>query len=412
MAVAERTMALAELRPGMYVCRLDRPWEETPFPLQGFRIESSEDIETLARFARVVVVDVERSAQSDQGNSLQRLGYFDQRVGARRLPPPESYALAHDVAAELPLAAMAMQEAQERAGRVLDRFSSGSTVLSDELRSAVEPVVASVIRNPDAWFWLNALRQRDDYRCAHALNVCALAAALGRQLGMPRVLLHELGQAGLLMDVGLTALPDELLQRTGRLDPTERAQVRQHVEHGMQLLAAQDSVDEDVLQMIAHHHERHDGSGYPNGLCHNGIGLFSRILGLVDSYDAMCSERPYRAALPPHDALQILYRERDRLFQDELVEQFSQCLGVYPTGSMVELTTGEVALVMAQNPARRLFPRVTVLTDVQKRVDPAFRQIDLWAERDHRDGEERRVWVARPLPLGACGIDPRNFFLV
>lgn len=412
MAVAEQRMALTELRPGMYVCRLDCAWETTPFPLQGFRVDSADDIEAIGRYAREVVIDVERSRSVDERSALERLGYFDQRAGARKLPPPEQYPSAQEVREELPHAADAMHQTRERAGQLLERISTGVIVMADELRAAVEPVVASVIRHPDAWFWLSALRQRDDYRYTHALNVCALAAALGRQLGMPRVLLHELGQAGLLLDVGMTTLPPDLLQRAGTLDPAERERIRSHVGEGLRLLAAQDSVDEDVLQMIAHHHERHDGSGYPRGLRQSEIPLFSRMLGLVDSYDAICNERPYHAALPPHDALQLLYRESGRLFQDELVEQLSQCLGVYPTGSMVELTTGEVAIVMAQNPARRLFPRVTVLTDGDKQIDPAFRQVDLWAERDHRHGEPRRVWVARPLPPGAYDIDPRHYFLV
>jgi HD-GYP domain-containing protein (c-di-GMP phosphodiesterase class II) len=412
MAVAEQRMALAELRSGMYVCRLDRPWEGTPFPLQGFRVGSAEDIEALSRFTREVVIDIERSIPLDGRSALERLGYFDHRPGARKLPPVEHYPVEHDVKVELPLAAQALAVSHERAGRVLEQFSRGETVMAEELRAAVEPVVASVIRNPDAWFWLSALRRRDDYSYTHALNVCALAAALGRQLGMPRLLLHELGQAGLLLDVGMTAVPDELLQHAGPLTPAQREQVQQHVAHGLRLLSEQDSVDEDVLEMIAHHHERHDGSGYPRGLRQSAIPLFSRMLGLVDSYDAICSERPYHAALPPHEALQILYRESGRLFQEDLVEQLSQCLGVYPTGSMVELTTGEVAIVMAQNPSRRLFPRVTVLTRPDKQIDPAFRQVDLWAEREQRDGEVRRVWVLRPLALGSYGIDARHYFLV
>jgi hypothetical protein len=141
-----------------------------------------------------------------------------------------------------------------------------------------------------------------------------------------------------------------------------------------------------------------------------GIPLNGRILGLVDTFDAICSERPHQPAMSRHHALQLLYRERDKLFQGELIEQFSQCLGVYPTGSLVELSTGEVAVVMAQNPARRLFPRVTVLTRPDKEIDPAFRQMDLWAESNSgRSGA--RLSIARALSPGAYGLDLAAYFL-
>jgi HD-GYP domain-containing protein (c-di-GMP phosphodiesterase class II) len=165
-----------------------------------------------------------------------------------------------------------------------------------------------------------------------------------------------------------------------------------------------------VNSMILHHHERHDGSGYPVGLTGTRIPLLGRMLGLVDTYDALSSDRIHQKAMSRHDVLQTLYKERDRLFQGELIEQFSQCLGVYPTGSLVELSSGEVAVVMAQNAARRLYPRVTILTFPDKRIDPAFRQVDLWPLANAPDVHER-VHIARALPHGAYGIDAGSLFL-
>jgi hypothetical protein len=134
------------------------------------------------------------------------------------------------------------------------------------------------------------------------------------------------------------------------------------------------------------------------------------MLGLVDTYDALSSDRPHQKALARHDVLQVLYRERDKLFQADLIEQFSQSLGVYPTGSLVELSSGEVAVVMAQNPARRLYPRVTVLTARDKSLDPAFRQVDLWPLANAPDRSER-IWIERALPPGAYGLDTSELYL-
>ena len=408
MSVSERRVRVTDLQVGMYVSQLDRPWDGTPFPLQGFRIDHPNEIESLARICREVTIDTELGRAPVERTALQKLGYGEQRLGDQT----EHYPLVHDMASELPLAAAAMEEVWIQAGRVLERLATGVAVHPEELQAAVSPVVASVIRNPDAWFWLSALRRHDNYAYEHAINVCALVAVFGRHLGLPRERLQRLALAGMLQDVGMTALPNDLLQQSTPLNADQRARVLGHVAASLDLLGRQTSIGEDVLEMIAHHHERHDGSGYPQGLRGNAIPLLARMLGLVDSYHAMCSERPWRAGSSAHDALQALYRESDRLFQAELVEQFSQCLGVYPTGSMVELTSGEVAVVTAQNPARRLFPRVTVLTHANKQLDPAFRQADLWAERRQVDGQDQRVWVARALPAGAHGIDPAALFLL
>jgi len=183
--------------------------------------------------------------------------------------------------------------------------------------------------------------------------------------------------------------------------------VRGHVELGLQRLHAAGLSNPTLVEMIASHHERHDGSGYPGGRAGLAVPLAARMLGIVDSFDAMCSERPHQPAISRHHALQALYKQRDRLFQAELLEQFSQALGVYPTGSLVELSSGEVAVVMAQNAARRLFPRVTVLTRPDKTVDPAFPQVDLWSD----GGGEGRRSIVRALPAGAYGLSLADFFL-
>ena len=162
-----------------------------------------------------------------------------------------------------------------------------------------------------------------------------------------------------------------------------------------------------MRDIIETHHEREDGSGYPSALAGDAIPLFGRIAGIVDSFDAMTSARPYRASVSKYEALQQMYRARGRLFQADLVEQFVQCLGVYPVGTLVELSTGEVAVVMAQNPIRRLFPRVMLLTDVSKNLRKGFEPLDL---RDTLAGGKAsmQVNIRKSLPVGAYGLDTRE----
>lgn len=410
MEIEERQIEIGGLTPGMFVSRLDRPWRDTPFSMQGFYVETQADIDQLRRHCQHVFIDVEKSSRSEKRSSLQRLGYDALRRGGR--PPPAAMAH-HDqtsLAEELPQARRAWDSARALAFRVIDDVRAGRRLSADALSGAVEPIVASVIRNADAFFWLDALRKRDAYSYSHAVNCCALATSFGRHLGFPREMLIDLASAGMLMDIGKAALPQQLLQRAGPVNADELRLLRSHVEQTLEMLDQSGITSDEISAMIHAHHERHDGSGYPQGCAGMAIPLTARMLGLVDTYDALSSERPHQNSMARHDVLQWLYRERDRLFQAELVEQFSQSLGVYPTGSLVQLSSGEVAIVMAQNPARRLYPRVTLLTRPDKSLDPAFRQVDLWPLANLPD-RAQRVWIERALAPGAYGLDPTELYL-
>lgn len=407
MPLEERRIEVDALALGMFVCRLDRPWSETPFPLQGFQVLTQEDIAHLRALCKHVWIDVEKGIERTPRGLLLRLGFRRERPGGGLLAEPAPYAQPIPIEDELPQAAPAWDAARTFAARCIEDIRAGRRVSVDGMTDMLEPVVSSVVRNPDAFFWLDALRRRDRYPYSHAINACALAATFGRQLGFPRELLVDLAAGGMLMDIGMSALDESVFTHPRPLDESARTTVRGHVELGLQRLHAAGLSNPTLVEMIASHHERHDGSGYPGGRAGLAVPLAARMLGIVDSFDAMCSERPHQPAISRHHALQALYKQRDRLFQAELLEQFSQALGVYPTGSLVELSSGEVAVVMAQNAARRLFPRVTVLTRPDKTVDPAFPQVDLWSD----GGGEGRRSIVRALPAGAYGLSLADFFL-
>jgi HD-GYP domain-containing protein (c-di-GMP phosphodiesterase class II) len=184
--------------------------------------------------------------------------------------------------------------------------------------------------------------------------------------------------------------------------------MRRHVEHCLDILDEAQTVPDHIRDMIRGHHERDDGSGYPDGLAGDRIPLLARIAGVIDSYDAMISDRAHCKAIAKHAALQELYRQRDRLYAAEIVEQFMQCMSVYPTGSLVQLDTGEVAIVMGQNAARRLRPKVMVLTGPDKALLAQFRPFDLMMQAE---GDGDAVQIACTLEPGAYGLDPTELFL-
>jgi HD-GYP domain-containing protein (c-di-GMP phosphodiesterase class II) len=404
--IEEQQVDVRDLAPGMYVCRLDRPWTETSFPLQGFMIETEGEMRELSRLCRHVFVDTERSLAPD---ALRRRASFDARDPSA-LRDTVSYTDSNTIEEELPLARVAHENAARLVESMLEDARAGRTPSAAAIDEAVAPIVKSVMRSRDAFFWFESLRKRDSYSYGHAISCCALAAAFGRHLGFPAAILNELSTGALLMDIGKAVLPDALLMRNGALDDGEWSMVRSHVEIGLRFVADSGITSEAVHSVVATHHEREDGSGYPNGLAGTGIPLLGRIAGIVDSFDAMTNDRPYRKALAQHAALQQLYLSRNTLFQSELIEQFMSCLGVYPTGSLVELSTGEVAVVMAQNQARRLRPRIMVLTTADKTFDPRLSTFDLMMQASASDSGEPS-FIVRALERNAYGLDLTHLFL-
>ncbi|WP_275039604.1 HD-GYP domain-containing protein [Arenimonas donghaensis] len=397
-------MLVGLLEKGMYVSRLDRDWVGTPFPFQGFEIKSDEDIELLAAYCTSVFIDVAKSLVADRPST--RVSSAPRNVFPPRGP---EYHNTVDVKDEMPKAREVHADLRALAERIADDVRNGRRLEPGVVREAIEPMVESLLRNSDALFWLMALMKRDDYAYSHAVNCSALAAAFGRHLALPREVLVELATGGFLLDAGMATLPGDVVNHDGKLDPDAMQLMREHVQRSMELLDQAGVTGKWARELVAAHHERHDGSGYPQGLAGDRIPLAGRMGGVVDTYDALRSDRPHRNGESRHGALQALYRARDRMFQAEVVEQFLQCLGVYPTGSLVELNTGEVGVVMAQNQVRRLRPRLMLLLDRDKKPYTPYRDVDLMQYGvDLADGG---VKIAQALEPGTYGLRPEDLFL-
>ena len=392
----------ANLAIGMFVCRLDRPWEGTPFPLQGFEVRTQGELRRLRELCSFVYIH----RRKDLGSSRPTLLTLprDEHHGIR-FQRATRYEDKVSVEEELPRAREALRVTSELLDRIYSDVASGKDLSVENVEKIVRPLVASVLRSADAFLFLEGMRRHDDYIYSHAIGCGALAAAFGRHLGLPEGTILSLATGGLLMDVGQTRLPPELLRRSEPLSPEEFDLLQSHVELGVDIVTAGGIDDPDVLDVLRTHHERFDGSGYPAHLPDEAIPMAGRMLAIIDSYDAMCRPRPFRPAVSRHEALQRIYRTRDTLYQAELVEQFQVCMGVYPTGSLVELSTGEVAVVLEQNHVRRLRPTVLVVSLPDKVPLPEFRVFNLL---DQTVGGST-VEIARTMPADAYRIDADGF---
>jgi HD-GYP domain-containing protein (c-di-GMP phosphodiesterase class II) len=392
----------SDLNIGMYVSGLDRPWLETPFITQGFLIERDEDIRALQKYCESVYIDSRRSQRS--GTVARREPPVRSEPPTPREPssrPEQAIANKMKDRPRVPLSHIFFgrslkpyrddslwEEEHPRAQRALDTLigdideifehvSAGEKLNVIKLRKSVEPIVDSISRNPDACLWVSRLKDHDQYTYQHSLNAAMWSVSLGRQLGLPRRDLRSLAMGCMLMDVGKLRVNPRLLQVDRELTADETAEVAQHVQHGLAILEECGILNQDVIDMVAHHHERFDGSGYYKGLSRDQIPPFARIAAIVDTYDAITSNRSYAKAVSPSDAIKILYKARDQDFQAEIVEAFIQAIGIYPAGTLVELSSGEVGVVVAEYRTRRLRPKVMLFLDADKNQLPSSKMIDL-----------------------------------
>ena len=427
----------ADLVIGMYVCDLDRPWLDSPFLIQGFYIKDNDDIDTVRDICEYVFVDkvvereklnsslpgassavlmttrVVKSGNSNPNSRLSRSAEDRQRnspanseQGIKDFFPDKEITKYTDTVGwrdEARNARRAISYLNDYIVKFMQLSVKGDRVDLHNTQKAVKPMVDSVIRNPDACLWWTTMKPAANDDHDSSLRSSVYASVLGRQLGLPAKDLYSLAIGGLLFDIGKLRLDDSILNADRRLTAEEMAIMQRHVETGLSLLKRSGLTDPDIIDVIANHHERLDGSGYPQGLGGNLIPAFGRIAGVVDCYNAITGSRRYASTRSPAEAINQLYKLKGVHFHTDLIEEFIHAIGVYPVGALVELSTGEVAIVVAQSRARRLRPTVLVLLDGNKNPTRGGQYIVL-EETTHSDNESK-LDIVKNLEPNAFGID-------
>lgn len=400
-----------DLKPGMFVYELDRPWLDTPYLFQGFLIQSKDQIETLAKYCEYVFVDELRAQPEKRPPARKQHGHQVEQssIDQTAFLGTTSYPDSTPAEKELPLAAEARHTAMQVLESVRLAMEKDHHLDVEQIQHAVGGLRESIIRNPDALMFLTQLKNTKSSAYDRAINVAVYLLAFGRYLGLTRDELSELGLGGLLLDVGKLKLPRELLEKETTYTPAEHSLFKRHVTFGESMVQGVPGVTPKVSGMISQHHEREDGSGYPKGLPGAKLSTFGKMAAIVDCFEELVIERHHANPLPPHEALQLLQAWGGRFFHQALVEHFIQCTGVYPVGSLVELTTGAVGIVVSQNRKNRLQPKVLLVRDSRKSPYPSPKVIDLLRDRENEYGLEYEI--GRSLEFGMYGIDPKDFYV-
>lgn len=362
---------VADLQTGMYVTELDRSWVGTPFLFQGFLIESDEELTQLKSLCAFVVID---AAQS----SVDVAGIGQPADGTATAPnKPDLAGLKLGDTGAQPVTAV-RGAAQTQIGELFSKVGEGAD-LADKIRES-QALVQRLIRqstNPNLMMQLVNLRPAQDRHTTHALHTAILAIAFGRHLGHPEERLSLLGLGAVLHDIGKLRVPAAILNKPEKLTDEEFAVVKRHPLDGYEMLKSLDGVAVEVLDMIRYHHERADGSGYPQGIKGEELPQSASIIGLVDAYETLTAGKPYQAALSPATAMHQLRTTTGAGFPPDLIQDFTRFLGIYPVGSLVKLSSGDVAVVFASDPAKRLRPLVLIVQDARGQAIHPHRLLNL-----------------------------------
>lgn len=436
-------VSIGDVKVGMFVVGIDRSWLETPFPIQGFLIENAEQVSALRQYCSTIYIDRTRSVgdqysarvverddplvgldgvrrrarsleetQRDAARLLKVAGSIRSKLHTRRQPKvPRIHAEdgRSRLESELLFSAPIIDDVYVALRNVRLAIEGGEDIDIARVEGLVSEMASGIERNPDALIWLTRLKRTDQYTYDHAVTVSVHLMVFARFLGLSALEIRRFGLAGLLQDIGKIKVDFSILAKTGPLTPAEFEAVKAHVTNTVEVLARYPDFDVEVLSIIAGHHERFDGTGYPKGLEGMGISLPAEMAGVVDTYCAMTEQRIYRDAVSSQRAMEKLNKQRGKLFRDTLIDQFLQCIGLYPVGTLVELNSGEVAVVIQQNQVRRLQPRVLVLLGTDKSVERYPRTLELLMRPEAPDGEPYRILKA--LPPNAYGLDPTDFYL-
>ncbi len=352
---------------GMYVIELDRPWLESPFLFQGFELETDADVQAVREVCEYVYIDITKKKHRQITNRGGADSLLTTSNIAFDAPPPPKLS---EFAKEFTRAESVHREVGALVAKFMERIAAGEGVDTKAAKEAVAECVNSILHSPDAFLWLNQLKNKDEYTAQHSLNVCTLSIVLGRYLNFSVANLNNVGLCGMMHDMGKMLIPLDILNKPGKLEPEELAIMRSHSALGYELLKSSDQMYPGAIETAFSHHETLDGKGYPRQINQKGISLFTRMITIVDIYDAMTSDRVYQKGRTHLEATNVLANLGGTQLDDRLVVKFIECLGVYPPGSIVMMTNGSIALVVEVNDLQKLRPKVIILFDSLRQAVP------------------------------------------
>ncbi len=413
MHLATQEVQVQNLEIGMYVSRLDVPWVQTPFPIQGFHISKQEELELLAVYCNKVYVDEYLSKvnvstpvyknRPGAGNKKQldpkTIRLMSEK--ARFKPRVEQYPVSTKLKKEIKEASVVYSQVIGQMSITYRDMEQMGYINMSEVKKSSSDMVKSIIKNPDALAWLCRIGSDNEALYQQAIRSAVWGLIFGRHLGLSQQDLKDLGTSLLLAPIGKTKLSKELVYSQQNLE--EVKQYQQHVDLTLEETHKMFSSSHQVNYILSSYCERNNGSGYPRAIIGNRIPFLARIAGISDYYEQLINPYPGADSLTPIEAISHLYKVRGELFQSELVEEFIQAIGIYPTGSLVKLNNNAIGIVVEQPEKSRLRPRIALIKDAMNVTLDAPKILNL--AKDATDDFGMPLQIERSLKTTATDID-------
>ena len=417
----------SHLQIGMYVADFDRQLPDNPFPTQGFVIRTGDEIRKLKQLFDYVYVDKRRSSTSKSIQEYRQkkpdteIVYSIDDLDINK--PEEAKKILGNgqplTDIPQPKATEGFKDELYKARKVYRRLFKEADKIYETVHDKTQPdlvpmlgilleVLASIERNPSAFQWLALTNPDDKSVRQHCINVCVLAMHFGYHISLPDKHIRTLGMAGLTFDMGKLLISDDILYKPSHLSDGEMSIMQKHAKASADMLEASNWISSEVINVALRHHEHIDGSGYPNQLKGDEIDLLSRIIRIIDSYNAIISSRHYSSRQPTSHALNELYTMRDTVYDSDLVEAFIRVCGMYPVGTMIETHKGEIGFVVANNMKSRLSPSVMLVRDAHNKPYEKEEIIDFATALDANG--HPKYSVKQALNPGEYDINVKDFF--
>ncbi len=394
-----------QLKPGMYVHDMDCGWMEHPFLTDSFKIKSDKDIERMVGHGiRELYIDPAKGFDVDDApTQTEAEAVINRKMAAvvEPIKPVEPVSL-HE---ELVNARRVRDEANKVIGDMMLGVRHGKKVEMARLDPVVRQMSDSILRNKDALLSLCRIKEKDNYTFLHSLSVGALLMNFTRAAHLKPGDMVLVGTGGMLHDIGKTMVPDRILNKPGTLTPDELTTMQMHVQHGRNILSDARDITQTSFDVVAQHHERYDGSGYPLKLKGEEMSVYGQMASIVDVYDAMTSDRVYRMGMDPTLAVRKMFEWSRAHFDPKLIQLFVRTIGIYPVGTLVMLESKRIAIVLNQDGRDLTRPVLRVVYDADKRCYLAPQDIDLSANLGHGGGDR----IISHEPASKWGIDPQRF---
>jgi HD-GYP domain-containing protein (c-di-GMP phosphodiesterase class II) len=391
-----RKIPVAALRPGMFLNEMCGSWMDHPFWNTRFLLDNPADIHSLCKSAvKEVWIDTSRGLDVDEesrpaaSETRAEAEQRSERELARTVAQPTVLVARVELQSEVKRAAALCGKAKGEITAMFSAARMGQTVAAEKLEPLVEEIAESVQRNPGALISLARLKSQDDYTFMHSVAVCGLMIALARQLGLEQLQIREAGMAGLIHDLGKAMVPLTILNKPGKLTDEEFTLMKQHPRYGYEMLLEGAGVADLALDVCLHHHEKTDGSGYPDHLNGDTISVFAKMGAVCDVYDAITSDRPYKAGWDPAVAIRKMNEWSKGHFDQRVFQAFVKSVGIYPVGSLVRLESGMLGVIVEISADSLLLPSVKTFYCTRRKARTTPRVINL---ADVNCNERIKAW--------------------